>query len=77
MSTKTIITAFDHSFVWGTYLLLFSLRRHDVRLPVHVVTHPWFLQRANKTYCCLSMVIFEMRRLIRCVAYGLKKKNDY
>lgn len=39
MSSKTIITACDHNFVWGTYLLLLSLRRHGVNLPVHVVTH--------------------------------------
>lgn len=39
MSSKTIVTACDHNFVWGTYLLLLSLRRHGVQLPVHVVTH--------------------------------------
>ncbi len=39
MSSKTIVTACDHNFVWGTYLLLLSLRRHGVELPVHVVTH--------------------------------------
>lgn len=39
MSRKTIVTACDHNFVWGTYLLLLSLRRHGVQLPVHVVTH--------------------------------------
>ncbi len=39
MSSKTIVTACDHKFVWGTYLLLLSLRRHGVQLPVHVVTH--------------------------------------
>jgi lipopolysaccharide biosynthesis glycosyltransferase len=39
MSSKTIVTACDHNFVWGTYLLLLSLRRHGVKLPVHVVTH--------------------------------------
>jgi lipopolysaccharide biosynthesis glycosyltransferase len=39
MSSKTIVTACDHNFVWGTYLLLISLRRHGVHLPVHVVTH--------------------------------------
>lgn len=39
MSSKTIVTACDHNFVWGTYLLLLSLRRHGVDLPVHVVTH--------------------------------------
>lgn len=38
-SSKTIVTACDHKFVWGTYFLLLSLRRHGVRLPVHVVTH--------------------------------------
>lgn len=39
MSSKTIVTACDHNFVWGTVLLLLSLRRHGVMLPVHVVTH--------------------------------------
>lgn len=39
MSSKTIVTACDHNFVWGTYLLLLSLRRHGVQLPIHVVTH--------------------------------------
>ncbi|MCC7299895.1 MAG: hypothetical protein IT583_02320 [Verrucomicrobia bacterium] len=39
MSSKTIVTACDHNFVWGTYLLLLSLRRHGVQIPVHVVTH--------------------------------------
>ncbi len=39
MSSKTIVTACDHNFVWGTFLLLLSLRRRGVRLPVHVVTH--------------------------------------
>lgn len=39
MSSKTIVTACDHNFVWGTYLLLLSLRRHGVRVPIHVVTH--------------------------------------
>lgn len=39
MSSKTIVTACDHKFVWGTFLLLLSLRRHGVHLPVHVMTH--------------------------------------
>ena len=39
MSSKTIVTACDHHFVWGTFLLLLSLRRSGVNLPVHVVTH--------------------------------------
>ncbi len=39
MSSKTIVTACDHNFVWGTFILLLSLRRSGVRLPVHVVTH--------------------------------------
>ena len=39
MSSKTIVTACDHNFVWGTFLLLLSLRRSGVSLPVHVVTH--------------------------------------
>ncbi|MFA6173576.1 MAG: hypothetical protein WC701_07785 [Kiritimatiellales bacterium] len=39
MSSKTIVTACDHNFVRGTFLLLLSLRRSGVRLPVHVVTH--------------------------------------
>lgn len=39
MSSKTIVTACDHNFVWGTYLLLLSLCRHGIDLPVHVVTH--------------------------------------
>lgn len=39
MSSKTIVTACDHRFVWGAYLLLLSLRRNGVQLPVHVVTH--------------------------------------
>lgn len=39
MISKTIVTACDRHFVWGTFLLLLSLRRHGVRLPVHVVTH--------------------------------------
>jgi hypothetical protein len=39
MSSKTIVTACDRNFVWGTFLLLLSLRRRGVSLPVHVVTH--------------------------------------
>lgn len=39
MSSKTIVTACDHNFVWGTFLLLLSLRRHGVMLPVNVMTH--------------------------------------
>lgn len=39
MSSKTIVTACDHKFVRGTYLLLLSLRRQGIQLPVHVVTH--------------------------------------
>jgi hypothetical protein len=39
MSSKTIVTACDHHFVWGTFLLLLSLRRHGVTLPVNVMTH--------------------------------------
>jgi hypothetical protein len=39
MSSKTIVTACDHNFVWGTFLLLLSLRRSGVTVPVHVVTH--------------------------------------
>ncbi len=39
MSSKTIVTACDHNFVWGAFLLLLSLRRSGVTLPVHVVTH--------------------------------------
>jgi len=39
MSSKTIVTACDHNFVWGTFLLLLSLRRSRVTVPVHVVTH--------------------------------------
>lgn len=39
MSSKTIVTACDHHFVWGTFLLLLSLRRNGVRIPVHVVAH--------------------------------------
>jgi len=39
MSSQTIVTACDHNFVWGAYLLLLSLRRSGVKTPVHVVTH--------------------------------------
>lgn len=39
MSSKTIVTACDHKFVWGTFLLLLSLRRNGVRIPVHVMAH--------------------------------------
>ncbi len=35
----TIVTACDRKFVWGTFLLLLSLRRHGVSLPVHVMAH--------------------------------------
>ncbi len=39
MSSKTIVTACDHKFVWGTFFLLLSLRRSGVQLPIHVVVH--------------------------------------
>jgi lipopolysaccharide biosynthesis glycosyltransferase len=39
MSSTTIVTACDHNFVRGTFLLLLSLRRNGVNLPVHVMTH--------------------------------------
>jgi hypothetical protein len=39
MSSTTIVTACDRQFVWGAFLLLLSLRRSGVRLPVHVMTH--------------------------------------
>lgn len=39
MSTKIIVTACDHKFVWGTFLMLLSLRRNGVKIPVHVVVH--------------------------------------
>jgi hypothetical protein len=39
MSSTTLVTACDHNFIWGTVLLLLSLRRHGVQIPVHVVTY--------------------------------------
>lgn len=39
INSKTIVTACDRRFVWGTFLLLLSLRRHGVTLPVHVMAH--------------------------------------
>ncbi|MDK2857393.1 MAG: hypothetical protein PWQ29_890 [Verrucomicrobiota bacterium] len=39
MSTKTIVTACDRSFVWGFFFLLASIRRHGMDIPVHLVIY--------------------------------------